>query len=304
MYACRIDDLGMRAVARASHRVRPAHICWLLLCTCFMACYLGHLGLAGAYARTHWSDCAAASGSISEPVVTERTACISRMSLLSSWLGQSGQPNGAPCANPKIMVAAGSSEHTMTLPFGLSATVEGRLRCNGTFPAGAMVEIATFTKAGSAAGSPMFVEVAGDGSFRWEVTPGPSREIVFSYSLIFGERPAALTTFQVNVVPRISLNISPRRTHNRGTVIWRGRIEGGPYPSQGIPLLPEVWEGKYWQPFGELLAEENGTFKYRYTFLRTQRPTIYKLRIATPSTGAVGYDYTAGASRSINVYVR
>jgi len=218
---------------------------------------------------------------------------------------QAGQvPNGSPCADPTIRVAVDGKEDGIRLPFGKRAIVEGRLRCSGSPARGAMVEADTFTIPGSATGGPALLEVATDGSFHWDIAPGPSREITFSYSAFFGEYPLAPKTLRVKVVPKIALYISPLRTHNHGTIVWTGRIQGGPYPSQGVPLLPEVWEGTHWQVFDEIVSKHEGRFEYLYTFLRTKQPTVYTFRIATPATGDVGYQYSAGASRPVKVRVR
>jgi hypothetical protein len=104
-------------------------------------------------------------------------------------------------------------------------------------------------------------------------------------------------------VPRIELAITPRRTSNGATIAWTGRVLGGPYPPGGVTLLVEVREGRRWQPFDQIVAR-GGRFAYRYTFLRTTRPTNYRLRVALPANGAGGYDYQPGASNPITVHVR
>ena len=89
------------------------------------------------------------------------------------------------------------------------------------------------------------VPTAPDGTFLYEVAPGPSRRLTFSYRAYSNEpSPTAQSTLLVNVTPKITLHISPWRTHNNGTITWRGRIEGGPYPADGMPLLAQVREGK------------------------------------------------------------
>jgi hypothetical protein len=70
-----------------------------------------------------------------------------------------------------------------------------------------------------------------------------------------------------------------------------------------MPLLVQVKEGKHWQTFDEIEVRD-GKIAYRYTFRRTTRPTTYSFRVALPSGGDVGYEYSAAAARPIDVHVR
>jgi hypothetical protein len=211
--------------------------------------------------------------------------------------------NGFPCQGPTIAVTANRKTTQVTIPFGRGAAIEGRLACGSTPVPGAIVQLGTAALPGvPVASGPVLT--APDGTFRFQLPPGPSRELVFSYRAYSNEpAPTAQAAVKINVKPRIKLQISPRRTHNGGTITWRGRVEGGPYPVDGMPLLVQVKEGKRWQTFDELQAH-NGKIGYQYTFLRTSRPTTYSFRVALPTGGDVGYPYATSASRRVNVHVR
>jgi len=211
-------------------------------------------------------------------------------------------PNGVPCSNPTIALSADRHRTAVTVPFGHGATVEGRLACGTTPIPGATVLLSTAALPGVSA-APGLLRTAADGTFRYQLPPGPSRKLIFSYRAYSNESaPTTQAAFQLNVRPRITLHIRPRRTRNGETIYWRGRVRGGPYPTNGMPLLVQVREGKRWQAFDEIKAY-NGRFGYIYTFLRTTKATTYSFRVALPVGGDVGYPYTAGVSQSISVHV-
>jgi hypothetical protein len=97
-------------------------------------------------------------------------------------------------------------------------------------------------------------------------------------------------------------HITPRQTHNGGTITWRGRVAGGPYPPTGLTLLIQVKVGRRWETFDQLVAH-HGPFAYSYTFLRTTSTTTYMFRVALPVSGAADYAYLPTHSRTISVKV-
>lgn len=211
--------------------------------------------------------------------------------------------NGVPCANPTIALTANRHKLAVTVPFGRGATVAGRLACGSTPVPGATVLLGTATLPGSPDAFEL-LRTAVDGTFRYQLPPGPSRKLLFSYRAYSNEStPTTQSAVQVNVRPSIRLHITPRRTHDGGTIHWRGQVQGGPYPPNGMPLLVQVKEGKRWQTFDEIKVR-GGKIAYSYTFLRTSRPTTYSFRVALPTGGDVGYPYATGASGKVNVHVR
>jgi hypothetical protein len=225
-------------------------------------------------------------------------------------------PNGDPCPNPGISVTLDRKSPVL---FGKPATVEGRLACGSTPIAGANVGLDSSTIAGARGTSLGALQTAPDGTFRYVLPPGPSRRLIFSYDAYSNQTtPTAQTALQIEIQPKITLRISPRRTRYDGTITWSGQVEGGPYPAAGIPLLTQVLETKLervrehrhwktvkrevWETFHEIVAR-NGSIAYRRTFRHTFRPTIYTFRVATPAGGAAGYEYGANASNQVSVRV-
>jgi hypothetical protein len=208
-------------------------------------------------------------------------------------------PNGAPpCEQADLSLAVNGKSGRAVIRYGHRATVTGVLRC-GTAP----IASATIVMGGGGLGTTLVS--APDGTFSYSVPNGPSRTLTFSYRAFSDDpSPSASARALISVRPRIRLAISPRRTYDGGTISWRGRITGGPYPSDGVTLLVEVKDGRRWQPFDEVVAHK-GRFRYRYTFLRTSSPTTYRFRVALPASGSAGYPYYhSAASNEIAVFVR
>jgi hypothetical protein len=210
--------------------------------------------------------------------------------------------NGVPCPGPTFALLANGKPAGVTIPYGQSVTIEGHLGCGNTPITGAAVQLSADSLAGMPFGlGPVLT--GSDGSFRYQLPPGPSRELTFGYRAYSNEPgPTTQARLQITVHPRMTLHISPRRTQNRRTIKWRGRIEGGPYPAAGMPVLVQVKEARRWQTFDELIVH-NGEVDYEYTFLRTRHPTTYTFRDALPTGGDVGYPYAASASAPVSVYV-
>jgi len=202
-------------------------------------------------------------------------------------------------------VTVGDRSGNATIRYGRRAIVHGLLACGKTPIPGVVLGVAISTVHGTPPAPPAPPpRTSGDGTFNYALPAGPSRSLTFTYTASAAEpTPTAQTSLKINVIPKITLRITPRRTTNDHTIDWRGRIEGGPYPPHGMPLLAQVKDGNRWQTFDELVVH-HGKIAYSYTFLRTNTPTTYTFRVALPTGGAVGYPYTSAASRSIKVFVR
>lgn len=144
-----------------------------------------------------------------------------------------------------------------------------------------------------------------DGSFLYDVPPGPSRQLSFSYTSHRddpGPSVAALATLRVR--PQLRLQIQPRAVRNKHTINWTVEVLGGPVPAQGITLDPQVKEGHKWQSFDQFRVYQEGTSRaYVYTFLKTSEPVTYEFRVALPATGSGEYPYASGASNVAYVHV-
>lgn len=206
-------------------------------------------------------------------------------------------PNGTPaCSQARMSLTINSkARNRITVGYGRRVVIRGSLQC-GAVP----VSYATIATSGAGHGT---ITTDPAGRFTYLAPSGPNRTIDFGYRAYFNDTTAAASArARILVRPRIRIRILPHNTRNYGTILWRGRISGGPYPASGVSLLVEVYEGHRWQPFDEIVST-NGRFAYRYTFLRTTSPTSYRFRVALPASGSLGYEYLPGASNTITIHV-
>jgi hypothetical protein len=205
--------------------------------------------------------------------------------------------NGDPCPGEQLTVTLNGRHGHVAVRYGRHVTLRGLLHCGRQAIRGARVLIA-------GGGIAADVRTRKNGTFRYRLPLGPSRQLSVSYTAYSDDpRPAASVHETIAVRPQIELTISPHQTENGATIYWNGSIGGGPYPRNGVALLAEVREGDRWVAFDQIVAAE-GRFSYQYTFTRTDRPTSYLFRVSLPHGGAAGYHYAQGASAAIPVYVR
>jgi hypothetical protein len=215
-------------------------------------------------------------------------------------------PNGTPCASPTISLSVAGKTPPSKIRYGQTPTINGTLHCGATPIPGATVDVGASDVGTepSLTDPTATVKTASDGSFNYRLGRGASRTLTFSYTAYSDDAtPTASTLLPIAVIPNISLRIKPRRTHNNGTITWRGKVSGGPYPHEGVSLQVQVREDRRWVTFDNLVTR-SGRFAYRYTFRRTTQPTTYTFRISLPFGGSVGYPYRWAASHAVKVRVR
>jgi hypothetical protein len=214
-------------------------------------------------------------------------------------------PNGEPCAGQELTLKVNGTEApAVTVPYG-PITLHGVLHC-GTVPI-RDAQILLATSGAANVTSNLWVQSGLDGSFSCVLPAGSDRTITASYvSYSDDPRPSVTTSVALSVSAPIELEIEPRRVHNGRWTKWSGRLLGGPFPSPGVSVLPEVKDGRRWMPFDQVIATGKGdsaSFAYRYRFGRTTETTTYTFRAALPATGAGGYPYSFGASNEVRVRV-
>lgn len=214
-------------------------------------------------------------------------------------------PNGKRCAGRELNLEVDGKEGAPVIPYG-PATITGILHC-GTVPI-RNAQLAVASVGCLPPGVQPIVDTVTtglDGSFLYDVPPGPSRQLSFSYTSHRddpGPSVAALATLSVR--PQLRLQIQPRAVRNKHTINWTVGVLGGPVPAQGITLDPQVKEGHKWQSFDQFRVYQEGTSRaYVYTFLKTSEPVTYEFRVALPATGSGEYPYASGASNVAYVHV-
>jgi hypothetical protein len=135
-----------------------------------------------------------------------------------------------------------------------------------------------------------------DGSYRFPVSPGPSREIT-ALNRPDQRQVEAHALIQAQVKP--TLRIRKRVVHNKHAAIFQGEIPG-PHNNKVVVVL-QVKSGKGWRVFRRYRTRDDGHFIARYRFTQTSTPTTYVMRAQVRET--TGYPYLQGNSRQIPLRV-
>ena len=198
--------------------------------------------------------------------------------------GGQGTPNGNPPSDVADLAVhwAGAAQRR-SVGFTASARAVGRLTTAVGQPiAGARIDIvAQPSNPGAASVQEGSAVTATDGSFSFMAHQRePSRTLSFSYrSRALDPSPAASAQLELLVVPRLMLNVNPRRVH-RGTTIHIVGSVPGPVPATGTQVLLQARQlvrGGRWVTFDAQATDGAGRFATTYTF-RVAAVTRYALR--------------------------
>jgi hypothetical protein len=102
--------------------------------------------------------------------------------------------------------------------------------------------------------------------------------------------------------PKIVLKITPRRTRNKRTIRFRGRIIGDQLPRRGVTLLAQARRKNGWIVFRQIGVNGRGQFGFNYRFHSTTAATIYTFRIALAH--ADRYSVRRAVSNPVKVRVK
>ncbi len=233
--------------------------------------------------------------------VLDRMVTIANPGVPGPANGQGASPDARLEARWKSTARA-----TLTGTFGRARTILGRLvNDSGAAISDAQIE-ATYTPAyaGSKSSERASVRTAADGTFRI-VVPGkaPSESVELAYRAHLGDAsPAATRTLQLSVPALVSLTVSPDVTGVGQTIYFRGRLDGGPIPKGGKPLILEARAGNSrWIEFDVLRSDGRGHFHASYRF-RFAGPVHYQFRVLCEHEA--DYPYATGASHPVGVFER
>ncbi len=135
-----------------------------------------------------------------------------------------------------------------------------------------------------------------DGSYRFAVSPGASRELTATYRS--GHREVSATAA---IATRVKPSFEVRRkvVRNRGVATFEGWIPG-PHNDR-VTVVLQVKRGKGWLAFHRYRTRGDGHFTVSYRFNRTKRPTLYLMRAQVRETS--GYPYLQGTSDPLRLIV-
>lgn len=135
-----------------------------------------------------------------------------------------------------------------------------------------------------------------DGSYRFAIGSGPSRDLTVAYRPDQRELTAK-ATLKTKVHPTFRLR--GKLVKNKGVAVFTGAIPG---PDNGkVIVVLQVKSGKGWRVFRRYRTRKGGRYIMRYRFTQTYSPTTYIMRAQI--RGQSGYPYEEGNSRSVAVPV-
>jgi hypothetical protein len=191
-----------------------------------------------------------------------------------------------------------------TIPYGQTTFAGGRLiNERGEAITDASITLEERSAAGGDFHRLADVVTDGDGNYRGQVGPGPSRIVRASYRAHRLDRdPAATAQVQLAVLATGLLQAQHSRLTLGDQAVFRGRLAGDPFPATGIPITLEAKDGPRWAQVARGRASRTGQFAFRYRFCKTVRTYTYGFRVSIGQTA--GWPYDPGATNQVRVQVR
>ncbi len=222
--------------------------------------------------------------------------------------GAPGPPNGANASTGASMSVRWSDTRKPLLlsAFGRAQSASGRLTAPGGTPiAGAAVEVsATPAYAGARTVTIAGVRTDASGSFHLRLPGGVSScSLRFAYRAHLGDAlPAVTRVLRLRVRAGVALSVSPHTTSVGRTIVFRGRLRGGPVPASGKQLVLEARSpGSAWIEFDVVRTDTRGRYRASYRF-KFAGPADYTFRARSEPES--DYPYAAGASNVVAVHER
>ena len=194
-----------------------------------------------------------------------------------------------------------SNSDTVTVPYGKGAEVRGHLTDNAGDPvSGATLCVKMQTLGVEPNASPVgTVKTDANGSYSYEVPPGPDRAVVIGY-----RHDASQVAREVRFYSRAqpNLRLAPRTLADHHRVRFWGEVPGPNPGGRVIVLQANVPGSRQWITFRKATTNAQGDFESSYRFTSTTRTTTYRFRAVVPAQS--GYPWVEGDSRPAKVLVR
>ncbi|MEA2348687.1 MAG: hypothetical protein QOG62_2474 [Thermoleophilaceae bacterium] len=186
--------------------------------------------------------------------------------------------------------------------YGRSARASGTLRTlsGAAVPTAPVTVMARRRSSGADWEVEGHVMTDGDGRFSYQLPVGPSRDLRFDYA---GSEHhlGSSATVGVSVPATTSLKPSRRRVDGGKSVVFSGRVRGGPVPAAGKLVDLQAYYRGRWRTFALPRTDTRGRWKRRYKFGATSSLVRYRFRARVPRE--VGYPYLPGRSKTVRVLV-
>jgi hypothetical protein len=201
----------------------------------------------------------------------------------------------------------GRSRSLLTVPFGATATLSGRLLdSRGRGIGGRRLRVVSRPSRG-ALGAPRFDSVTTDrhGSFELPLAAGPSRRIAIAFR---GERHldgSFRAPLSLRVRSGVELRATPESLQTGETVDFRGRVRGSgvPLPRRGKLVAIQYFEqaARRWRPILVTRTDHSGRFRTPYRFRYVSGAASIRLRAA--ALAEERWPYAPGFSAPVTVQV-
>jgi hypothetical protein len=141
-----------------------------------------------------------------------------------------------------------------------------------------------------------------DGVYTARLGPGPSRMVRAAYrTRRFDRDPAATAQAELAVAASGLLDPVRKRLRLGDEAVFRGRLAGAPFPTNGIPVALQAKDGPRWSEVARGRSARDGTFEFRYRFCRTVRSYTYGFRVSIGQTA--GWPYDPGTTNTAKLHV-
>jgi hypothetical protein len=143
-----------------------------------------------------------------------------------------------------------------------------------------------------------------DGRFAMHVVRGASsRSLQFAYRAHLGDAsPVATRTLALKVRAAIGLNVSPHVASVGRTIVFHGRLRGGPIPRGGKQLVLEARSpGSAWIEFKVVRTDARGRYRAAYRF-KFAGPASYRFRARSEAES--DFPFAGGSSNVVAVHER
>jgi hypothetical protein len=193
-----------------------------------------------------------------------------------------------------------SHEDSVTVAYGRSATISGRLATNAGDPVRGATLCVKMQTLGvdSHPASVGTVITDANGAYSYEVKSGPNRQVVIGYRYD-SHQLARDVSYYAHVRPSLKRN-PPSLPNGRKVHLW-GRLPGPRQGERVVVLQANAPGSKRWITFKRATSNGAGAFHSSYRFSSTTRRTRYRFRALVPRQA--GYPWIEGHSKPASVTV-
>jgi hypothetical protein len=195
----------------------------------------------------------------------------------------------------------------ITVPFGASATLSGRLvTAGGAGLAGRPLRIVSRPSRGALAKRRVEeVRTGTHGGFRLSLPPGPSRRLTVGFAGEDGLEGSRRAGIALRVRGGLRLSAAPSAVRTGGVVHFSGRVRtrGAPLPRRGKLIAIQYYEAAAgrWRPVLFVRSDRSGGFRASYRF-RYVTGTA-RIRFRAVALAEERWPYATGASAPLLIHV-